>query len=93
MFSSFCHDAGLDERPFSRKAKIIPKAWPDPVLLDKIISLLKKSKSPIIIAGHGVWWSKSEDKLKQVGDKLKFLFLMYPIIKSFYQRIVTHIWV
>ena len=78
MFSSFCHDAGLEERPFSRKAKIIPKAWPDPILLDKIINLLKKSKSPIIIAGHGVWWSKSEDKLKQVGDKLSIPIFNVP---------------
>ena len=42
MFSSFCHDAGLEERPFFRKAKIIPKAWPDPVLLDKIIKFFKE---------------------------------------------------
>ena len=78
MFSSFCHDAGLEERPFSRKAKIIPKAWPDPALLDKIINILKKSKSPIIIAGHGVWWSKSEDNLKQVGDKLRIPIFNVP---------------
>ena len=78
MFSSFCHNAGLEERPFSRKAKIIPKAWPDPVLLEKIINLLNKSKSPIIIAGHGVWWSKSEDKLKLVGDKLRIPIFNVP---------------
>ena len=78
MFSSFSQDAGLEERPFSRKAKIIPKTWPDPVLLEKIINLLNKSKSPIIIAGHGVWWSKSEDKLKSVGDKLKIPIFNVP---------------
>ena len=70
MFSSFDVGAGLEERPFSRVAKAIPRAWPDPEALTKVIDLLNNSKSPIIIAGHGVWWSKSELILEKVGDKL-----------------------
>ena len=70
MFSSFDIDAGHDGRPFSRKAKKVPRAWPDPDMLFNIITLVKKAKSPIIIAGHGVWWSKSEKILEKVGDKL-----------------------
>ena len=70
MFSSFDISAGLEERPFSRVAKAIPRAWPDPEALTKVIDLLNNSKSPIIIAGHGVWWSKSELILEKVGDKL-----------------------
>ena len=70
MFSSFDFGAGLEERPFSRLAKAIPRAWPDPEALTKVIDLLNNSKSPIIIAGHGVWWSKSELTLEKVGDKL-----------------------
>ena len=30
MFSSFEEDVGLEERPFSQKAKPLAKAWPDP---------------------------------------------------------------
>ena len=78
MFSSFYPDAGLEERPFFRKAKTIPKAWPDPLVLKKVINLLKKSKSPIIIAGHGVWWSKSEERLKEVGEKLSIPIFNVP---------------
>ena len=70
MFSSFDVGVGLEERPFSRVAKAIPRAWPDPEALTKVIDLLNNSKSPIIIAGHGVWWSKSELILEKVGDKL-----------------------
>ena len=70
MFSSFDIGVGLEERPFSRVAKAIPRAWPNPEALTKVIDLLNNSKSPIIIAGHGVWWSKSELILEKVGDKL-----------------------
>ena len=78
MFSSFDKDAGLEERPFSRIAKPIPKAWPDPTILEYIINLIVNSKSPIIIAGHGVWWSKSEKLLEKVGDVLKIPIFNVP---------------
>ena len=44
MFSSFDIGAGLEERPFSRVAKAIPRAWPDPDALIKVINLLNNSK-------------------------------------------------
>mgnify|MGYP001375585616 FL=1 len=78
MFSSFDIDAGLEERPFSRIAKAIPKAWPDPNILENIINLILNSKSPIIIAGHGVWWSKSEQLLEKVGNKLQIPIFNVP---------------
>ena len=78
MFSSFDIDAGLEERPFSRVAKAIPRAWPDPDALAKVINLLNNSKSPIIVAGHGVWWSKSELILEKVGNKLSIPIFNVP---------------
>ena len=78
MFSSFDIDAGLEERPFSRTPKAIPKAWPDPNILENIMNLIINSKSPIIIAGHGVWWSKSEILLEKVGEKLNIPIFNVP---------------
>ena len=78
MFSSFEIDAGLEERPFSRTPKAIPKAWPDPNILENIMNLIINSKSPIIIAGHGVWWSKSEILLQKVGEKLNIPIFNVP---------------
>ena len=78
MFSSFEIDAGLEERPFSRTPKSIPKAWPDPNILENIMNLIINSKSPIIIAGHGVWWSKSEILLEKVGEKLNIPIFNVP---------------
>ena len=78
MFSSFDLDAGLEERPFSRTPKAIPKAWPDPNILENIMNLIINSKSPIIIAGHGVWWSKSEILLEKVGEKLNIPIFNVP---------------
>ena len=78
MFSSFEIDAGLEERPFSRTPKAIPKAWPDPNILENIMNLIINSKSPIIIAGHGVWWSKSEILLEKVGEKLNIPIFNVP---------------
>ena len=70
MFSSFPDDAGLKERPFKTKIDSIPVAWPDPKSLDCILHTIKQSERPVIIAGHGVWWSKSESKLESVASKL-----------------------
>ena len=78
MFSSFDIDAGLEERPFSRTPKAIPKAWPDPNILENIMNLIINSKSPITIAGHGVWWSKSEIFLEKVGEKLNIPIFNVP---------------
>ena len=78
MFSSFDDDAGLNERPFVRSSRPLPKAWPDPDKLKIIMNLLIKSQRPIIIGGHGVWWSSSEHKLQTIGEKLKIPIFNVP---------------
>ena len=71
MFSSFDEMVGLKERPFNRKESDQPRAWPNPESLAKVHSLLKSAEKPIIIGGHGVWWSKSESILKDVALRLR----------------------
>ena len=70
MFSSFEENVGLEERPFSHKAKPVAKAWPDPNALSKILELACNAKKPVIIGGHGVWWSNSEKNLETAGETL-----------------------
>jgi len=55
MFASFDEDIGREERPFNRDARPVPRAWPDPAALDRVLALLKKAERPVIIGGHGVW--------------------------------------
>lgn len=71
MFSSFPENAGRDERPYKRDARALPKAWPDPKALALVEDLLKKSERPVLIGGHGVWWSKSEKQLAAICAKLR----------------------
>ena len=70
MFSSFEENVGLEERPFSHKAKPVAKAWPDPITLSEILELACNAKKPVIIGGHGVWWSNSEKNLETAGESL-----------------------
>ncbi len=71
MFSSFEEDSQRDERPFVRKAESPPKAWPEPQRLQSILEKFEKSKKPMLIGGHGVWWGNAEKKLEEVGKTLK----------------------
>ena len=71
MFSSFEEDSQRDERPFIRKAESPPKAWPEPQRLESILEEFEKSKKPMLIGGHGVWWGNAEKKLEEVGKTLK----------------------
>ena len=71
MFSSFEEDSQRDERPFIRKAESPPKAWPEPQRLQSILGEFEKSKKPMLIGGHGVWWGNAEKKLEEVGKTLK----------------------
>ena len=78
MFSMFYFDAGLNERPFDRSPKTLPRAWPDPSSLSKVIKMVEQAERPIIIGGHGIWWSGSESFLEQAGNKLKIPIFNVP---------------
>ena len=78
MFSSFAPDAGLSERPFNRMDRPVARAWPDPASLSLVLEKLSCAERPVIIGGHGVWWSKSEDKLEKVGKTLRLPIFNVP---------------
>lgn len=71
MFSSFPEDAGRNERPFDRSAHPAPRAWPDPERLDEVLALVRDAERPVLIGGHGVWWSGGEEALGHAGTKLR----------------------
>ena len=71
MFSSFDEKAGRNERPFNRSDKAAPRAWPDPAVLSEVLERVSQSARPIIIGGHGVWWSKSEVQLQAAATTLR----------------------
>ena len=71
MFSSFSSDAGLEERPYNRGSRPLQRAWPEPRSLSNVLGLVKKAKRPIIIGGHGIWWSGAEKILGNAGKKLR----------------------
>jgi len=70
MFSSFPPDAQVDERPYVHGSRPAPRAWPDPDDLQAVLTALQKSERPILIGGHGVWWSGAETKLEETGTAL-----------------------
>ncbi len=78
MFSSFEENVGLEERPFSHKAKPVAKAWPDPIALSEILEFVCNAKKPVIIGGHGVWWSNSEKNLENAGESLNIPIFNVP---------------
>ena len=71
MFASFDANAQRDERPFNRAPSAAARAWPRPQDLEEILELLLKSEKPMLIGGHGVWWSGAERKLEEVGLALR----------------------
>ncbi len=70
MFSSFDVDAGQDERPFRRGGQAPARAWPDPRQLEEVLARIAGAERPILIGGHGAWWSGAEGKLEATGDEL-----------------------
>jgi len=70
MFSSFPPDAQLDERPYVHAPRPAPRAWPDPDDLQAVLTVLQRSERPVLIGGHGVWWSGAETKLEETGTTL-----------------------
>ncbi len=71
MFSSFEEDSQKEERPLVRSPQPAPKAWPNPENLNVILEEFGKSKKPVLIGGHGVWWGKAEQKLERAGRQLQ----------------------
>ncbi|MDH3693154.1 MAG: thiamine pyrophosphate-binding protein [Gammaproteobacteria bacterium] len=67
MFSSFEEDVQRDERPFNRAATAPARAWPCPDDLAVVLDLIKDAKRPVLIGGHGVWWSGAERQLEEAG--------------------------
>ena len=77
MFSSFEESAGLNERPFVRRPQPAARSWPCPEDLKRILDLLLQAKKPVLIGGHGIWWSGAEKQLETTGLNLKI-----PIFKK-----------
>ena len=71
MFSSFEEDAASCERPFDTGPARPVRAWPDPEALEPILDSIVSARRPVIIAGHGVWWSGSENSLKAAARERK----------------------
>lgn len=78
MFSSFDPEEGRAERPYDRQARRPQRAWPDPDDLAAVIALLDKAERPVLIGGHGIWWSHSEAQLEQVGKALRIPIFNVP---------------
>ena len=78
MFGSFEENPEPTERPLKLKPVQRPRAWPDPAILNHVIDLIKRSKNPIFIGGHGVWWSRNEEKLGMAGEKLNIPIFNIP---------------
>ncbi len=70
MFSSFDEDVGREERPFYRRDLPAPRAWPDPRDLAPLMDLINNAERPMLIGGHGIWWSGNEKALEAVGRDL-----------------------
>ena len=70
MFSSFPENIGRHERPFDLTPKTPAKAWPEPARLKQVLDKLSVAKRPVLIGGHGVWWSGAEQYLEEAGRKL-----------------------
>ncbi len=70
MFSSYAEDAMRDERPFDRGPRRAARAWPCPDDLDAVLELLRGAERPMLIGGHGVWWSRAEAALESAACRL-----------------------
>ena len=59
-------DAGLSERPFNERTAR-PSRMARSLRVGAYLTLVGRAKRPVIIGGHGVWWSKSERQLEETG--------------------------
>ncbi|MDH3759889.1 MAG: thiamine pyrophosphate-binding protein [Gammaproteobacteria bacterium] len=70
MFSSFEEDSMRDERPFERGGGRPPRAWPCPQDLAPVLDAITQAQKPVIIGGHGIWWSGAEAALEECARRL-----------------------
>ncbi|MEM7375989.1 MAG: thiamine pyrophosphate-binding protein [Pseudomonadota bacterium] len=70
MFAHVDADAGLDQRPRWHGDRAAPRAWPAPDALAPILERICAAERPILIGGHGVWWSGAEGALERVATRL-----------------------
>ena len=70
MFSSFAEDAGRHERPFDLTPQAPARSWPEPSRLRLVLDKLTAASRPVLIGGHGVWWSGAEASLEEAGRLL-----------------------
>ena len=70
MFSSFAEDVGRQERPFDLAPQKAARAWPEPARLQQVLDKVSAARRPVLIGGHGVWWSGAEAMLEEAGRKL-----------------------
>ncbi len=78
MFSSYPENAAAEERPFSPRARPPARAWPEPQALEEVLQVISAAKRPILIGGHGVWWSQNEHKLEAAARALNIPFFNVP---------------
>ncbi|SVD44640.1 uncharacterized protein METZ01_LOCUS397494, partial [marine metagenome] len=62
--------AGQLERPFDRTPGSPARAWPCPEDLARITDRLCAARRPVLIGGHGIWWSGAERGLENAGRRL-----------------------
>jgi acetolactate synthase-1/2/3 large subunit len=70
MFSSFEETAMRDERPFDRGPGRPARAWPRPGDLELALDRIRSAAKPVVIGGHGVWWSGAEAALEACARRL-----------------------
>ena len=70
MFSSFAEDSGRQERPFDLTPQAPARSWPEPSRLQMVLDKLSAASRPVLIGGHGVWWSGAEASLEEAGRVL-----------------------
>ncbi len=86
MFSSFAEEAGLAERPFTNVARPAPRAWPDPSALEPVLQAISAAQRPVIIGGHGVWWSGAESQLAEASTRLRIPVFNVPYHQKLLQE-------
>jgi len=58
--------AGATEKPLAMPAPLpAPALAPDVRDVERALALLRKAKSPVVIAGSGVWWAGAEKELQR----------------------------